>query len=97
MRLFASSCANCQKPVYDFGTSTGLVALPSHTTVNGMSFEPNASARARAELAPTHAMLPGYDGYGGVVMSGVHAGSAAVFGLRSSSARRIAVIGRQRP
>ena len=58
---------------------------------------PKASCSARAALAPMQAMLPAYDGYGGVVINGSHVASGSVAGLRSSSASRIAVTGRQRP
>ena len=42
-------------------------------------------------------MLPGWPGYGGVGMSGVHAASRSVASLPSVWASRMAVTGRQNP
>src|SRR6478752_10376281 len=48
-------------------------------------------------IAPTSQLWPdGWSGKAGVASSGVHIGSATVAGLPSVSARRIAVIGRQK-
>src|SRR5688572_5808606 len=62
-----------------------------------MSSRPKNRASTVACDVPMAAMLPAYEGYGGAVMYDDHAGSGAVSGLPSSSARRIAVIGRHRP
>src|SRR6478752_5818569 len=48
-------------------------------------------------IAPDTQLWPdGWSGNAGVASSGVHVGSATVAGLPSVSARRIAVIGRQK-
>jgi hypothetical protein len=44
-------------------------------TVNGMSSRLKAICRARAEAADRHAALPAYDGYVGVISSGVQLSS----------------------
>ena len=61
---------------------------------------PNVASRIAAAAPPAVAWAEGNSGTGGVGtpkvdVSTSHAGSAAVLGLRSWSANRIAVIGRQ--
>src|SRR5262245_35320936 len=61
-----------------------------------MSSVPKNPARAVAAAAP-YALCPDeYDGCAGVAISGVQVGSAAVAGLPSVSAARMAVTGRQK-
>src|SRR5690349_24158461 len=71
-----------------------MPSVLDHWKLTSMSLVPKYSASARAESAPMQAMLPAYDGYGGVVRSGIQFGSASVAGFRSSPARWMAVTGR---
>src|SRR5438552_15192905 len=92
MRLSEHSWAVAEKLVNDRVTPGRL----SELKVKEMASVPKKAARTAA-LAPLTPLWPEvYDGWFGVTSSGVQAGSAAVSGLPSVSAARIAVTGRQK-
>src|SRR5687767_15920212 len=95
IRESACSCATSHSVVYVCVTSGPLLCF--QVALTATSFVPMASAITRAALAPIVAMLPAYDGYGGVGISVDHVASGSVAGLRSVSAWRIAVTGRHTP
>src|SRR5919204_4470952 len=92
MRLSEHSCAVAGKLANDRVTPGRLSVLK----VRGMASVPKKAARtaALAPLMPLWAEM--YDGWAGVTRNGVQAGSAAVSGLPSVSAARMAVTGRQK-
>src|SRR5438552_18615602 len=92
MRLSEHSWAVAEKLVNDRVTPGRL----SELKVKEMASVPKKAARTAA-LAPLTPLWPEmYDGWAGVTRNGVQAGSAAVSGLPSVSAARIAVTGRQK-
>src|SRR5689334_5493378 len=91
MRLTLASAAACEKLANERCTPGRAVDVTDSAVRS-----PYIDASTDAAAALTVAWAPGYDGSGAVVDSGVHAGSAAVAGLPSASAARIAVTGRHR-
>ena len=77
MRLRACCTARSSKPV-KLQVTLAKPPVRGKVTENGRSSRPNPSSSARAPAAPKHAALPAYDGYGGVVSSGVHVESKSV-------------------
>src|SRR5262249_29655946 len=91
-RLRAFSLAAAEKLANE-GVTPGRSGV---VEVKAMSSVPKNPARAVAAAAP-YALCPDeYDGCAGVASSGVQVGSAAVAGLPSVSAARMAVTGRQK-
>ena len=80
--------------VVQWRSNPGLVGLVAvNATPGSLS---NSTLRTVAIALLIVACADGYSGWFGVAMSGVQPGSASVAGLPSSSARWIAVTGRQK-